>query len=223
MMCWLCACKSAKSPTLAIDLFNGQNLSGWHWDVPDLDDKPEAAPPFFVRNGLLVTAGEPGGHLITDSLMADYRVEFNYRFAAEPGNCGALVHVSKTRRLYDMFPQSIEVQLKHGEAGDFWCIGEDIKVPHMRKRRGPRKDWGVDGEKNRRIPNLTGDVEKSVGEWNNMRIEYCKRKIKVWLNGQLVNYGRRAPKGKGQFALQSEGAEVEFKAIQLSPIKKLTR
>ena len=49
-------------------------------------------------------------------------------FAGKPGNCGVLVHSSKPRALYGMFPQSIECQMQSGEAGDFWCIEEDIAV-----------------------------------------------------------------------------------------------
>ena len=49
----------------------------------------------------------------------------------KPGNCGILVHASTPRRLYGMFPQSIECQMHRGNAGDFWCIGEDISVPDM--------------------------------------------------------------------------------------------
>ena len=30
-----------------------------------------------------------------------------------------------------MYPKSIEVQMNHQHAGDFWCIVEDIKVPDM--------------------------------------------------------------------------------------------
>ena len=42
-----------------------------------------------------------------------------------------LVHASTPRALYRMFPKSIEVQMFHRNAGDFWCIVEDITVPDM--------------------------------------------------------------------------------------------
>ena len=67
------------------------------------------------------------------------------------------------RRLYGMFPQSIECQLHVGNAGDFWCIGEDVTVPDMEQRRGPRDRWGVDGDKARRIVNLGDGAEKPAG------------------------------------------------------------
>jgi hypothetical protein len=211
-----CFSQKAKS------LFNGKNLQGWHADVPDRDKDPSLRVPFIVRDGLLVSLGTPGGHLITDASYENFRLTFNYRFAGKPGNCGALVFVSTPRALYDMFPKSIEVQMMHSNAGDFWCIQENIEVPDMEKRRGPKERWGVNGDKLRRIPNLTDGSEKPLGEWNSMKIECVKNTIKVWVNGDLVNYGYNATASKGQIALQAEGAEVEFKGLQLIPIKKLT-
>lgn len=212
----------ALSQTKSKILFNGKDLEGWHIDVPDMDKDPKLKTPFIIRNGLLVSLGTPGGHLITDAQYENFKLTFEYRFAGKPGNCGALVFVSTPRALYDMFPKSIEVQMMNENAGDFWCIQEDITVPDMEKRRGPKEKWGVNGEKLRRIPNLTDGTEKPLGEWNTMHIECLKNSIKVWLNGVLVNYGYNATAQKGQIALQAEGSEVEFKKIEVAPISKLT-
>lgn len=205
------------------NLFNGKNLEGWHADVPEMDKKnANARMPFVVRDGMLVSLGTPGGHLITDATYQNYRVELEYRFAGTPGNCGALVFVSTPRALYDMFPKSIEVQMMHTNAGDFWCIQEDIVVPDMEKRRGPKEKWGVNGNKLRRIPNLTDGSEKPVGQWNKLTIECLGNSIKVWVNDDFVNYGYNATASKGHFALQSEGSEVEFRKVLMTPIQKLS-
>jgi enterochelin esterase-like enzyme len=191
-------------------------------DVPEMDNNRNARAPFIVRNGMLVSLGTPGGHLITDAVYKNYRLEVEYRFSAKPGNCGVLVHASTPRALYGMFPRSIEVQMQSREAGDFWCIVEDITVPDMEKRRGPKANWGTTGDKLRRIQNLTDGSEKPVGEWNTMVIETVGNTVKVWVNGTLVNYGYNATADKGQIALQAEGSEVEFRKLRLTPITKLT-
>lgn len=201
-----------------VSLFDGKSLAGWHMDIPALDKDPNGKKPFVVRNGVLVSLGTPGGHLITDKIYENYRLVVEYRFSASPGNCGVLVHASKPRRLYDMFPQSIEVQMQAGDAGDFWCIGEDITVPHMVERRGPKESWGVDGDKARRIKNLTDNSEHKLGEWNSMTIECKGDTVKVWVNGDLVNEGNHATVIKGQIALQAEGSEVEFRKLELTPL-----
>jgi hypothetical protein len=204
-------------------LFNGTDLTGWHLDVPAADSNARTRSPFVARNGVLVSLGEPRGHLITDSSYHDYRLEIEYRFPAAPGNAGVLVHASTPRALYGMFPRSIEVQMEHGNAGDFWCILEDIHVPDMERRRGPPGEWGTTEGKARRIRNLTDGSEKPVGEWNTMVIEAVGAAIRVWVNGDLVNDGREATADHGRIALQSEGAEVEFRKVSLTPITELTQ
>lgn len=203
-------------------LFNGKDLGGWHIDVPALDKDTGARSPFLVRNGLLVSLGTPPGHLITDAVYQNYRLQVEYRFAGKPGNCGVLVHASTPRVLYSMFPKSIECQMMHENAGDFWCIGEDITVPDMEKRRGPKENWGTTEGKERRIINLTDGSEKPLGEWNSMTVECVGNAVKIWVNGNLVNYGFNCTASKGSIALQAEGSEVEFRKVELMPIKALT-
>lgn len=203
-------------------LFNGKDLTGWHIDVPAPDSTVRLRNPFIVRNGMLVSLGEPRGHLITDAGFHDYRLEIEYRFPAKPGNAGVLVHASTPRALYAMFPRSIEVQMESGNAGDFWVILEDIRVPDMEQRRGPPADWGTTEGKARRIKNLTDSSEKPLGEWNTMVIEAVGRSIKVWVNGDLVNDGTDATADRGRIAVQSEGSEVEFRKLLLIPIASLT-
>lgn len=206
----------------SINLFNGKDLSGWHADVPDMDKDSTLKLPFIVRNGMLVSLGTPGGHLITDSVYKNYRLEVEYRFAGTPGNCGVLVHASTPRALYGMFPKSLEVQMMHENAGDFWCIVEDIKVADMEKRRGPKENWGIVEGKERRIINLTDGSEKPLGQWNKMVVECLDRSIRVWLNGDMVNDGFDCTANQGQIAVQAEGAEVEFRELRLTTISKLS-
>ena len=203
-------------------LFNGTDLSGWHVDVPAMDNNPDTINPFIVRDGYLVSLGIPAGHLITDDEFENYRLEVEYRFAAEPGNCGVLVQASTPRALYSMFPKSIEVQMEHTNAGDFWCIVEDITVPNMEERRGPEENWGITEGKGRRIKKLVDSAEVPVGEWNNMVIECLVDEVKVWVNDVLVNSGYNSTAHKGQLALQAEGSEVEFRKIEITPITEIT-
>ena len=199
-------------------LFNGLDLTGWHADVPAADTDPDVPPSFVVRDGLLVSQGTPPGHLITDQSFRDYRLVVEYRWPVQPGNCGILVHASTPRRLYSMFPQSIECQMHVGNAGDFWCIGEDITVEDMEERRGPKERWGVDGNKARRIANLTDDSENPPGEWNRMVIECRDRTIDVWVNDDHVNHGFECTADHGRIAIQAEGARCEFRTVELTPL-----
>ncbi len=214
----LSACASTADGTSSRSLFNGEDLGGWHVDIPAADSNPDIAPTFVVRDGLLVSLGSPGGHLITDEEFSDYRLEVEYRWTGDPGNCGVLVHASTPRCLYKMFPASIEVQMHNGNAGDFWCICEDVKVDDMVQRRGAREKWGTTEGDARRIHNLTDGSEAPVGEWNRMLIECRGNRIDVWVNGDLVNQGYECTASRGRIALQAEGAEVAFRRVELTPL-----
>jgi hypothetical protein len=130
------------------------------------------------------------------------------------------VHASRPRALYKMFPQSIEVQMMSGDAGDFWCIQENIEVPNMeaRRPRKPGEKWGGAEGDARRILNLTDNSEKPLGEWNTMVIEARGRGLKVWVNGDLVNEGTNATADRGRIAIQAEGTEVEFRKVEIGPL-----
>jgi hypothetical protein len=207
-------------PDRLIPLFNGKDLSGWNPDVPARDKDPNVPDSFIVRDAMLVSLGVPRGHLLTEASYRDYRLEVEYRFPGKPGNCGVLVHASRLRALSSMFPQSIEVQMNHSHAGDFWCIHENIEVPDMETRR-PRKEGqkygGFDGDA-RRILNITDGSEKPLGEWNTMVIEARGRTLKVTVNGELVNEGFNSTADRGRIAIQAEGAEVEFRRVQIGPL-----
>lgn len=212
------ACATGPGSGGTVALWNGHDLTGWHADVPSADGNPTSAPSFVARDGMLVSLGTPAGHLITDASFGDYRLTVEWRWPGEPGNCGVLVHSSKPRRLYGMFPQSLECQLHSGNAGDFWCIGEDIVVPDMEARRGPKEKWGVDGDRARRIENLTNGSEKPAGQWNEMVIECRGRSVQIWVNGDMVNHGTECTTDRGQIALQAEGAVCEFRKVELQPL-----
>jgi hypothetical protein len=216
----IASAQDALTPTKTIALWNGRDLSNWEADVPKKDTDKSLPDSFVARRGMLVSMGEPRGHLITKEAYRDYRLVVEYRFPGKAGNCGVLVHASTPRALYAMFPKSIEVQMESGNAGDFWCIQEDVKVPDMERRR-PRKGdekWGGAEGDARRILNLTDGSEKPLGEWNTMVVEARADKLTVWVNGDLVNDGFGASVDHGKIALQAEGAEVEFRKVELGPL-----
>ena len=90
----------------------------------------------------------------------------------------------------------------------------------MEKRR-PRKageKWGGAEGDARRILNLTDGSEKPLGQWNTMVIEARGRSVTVWVNGDLVNNGVNATADHGKIAIQAEGAEVEFRRVEIGPL-----
>lgn len=209
-----CATNTASTTSLLLP-----DLAGWHTDIPAADEGADLPPSFRLVDGVLHSEGTPEGHLISDDLYRDYRLLVEYRWPEEPGNCGILVHVSTPRRLYGMYPQSIECQMHAGNAGDFWCIGEDLVVPDMEARRGPAEAWGIEEGDRRRILNLTDDSEKIPGEWNRMVIECRGQEITIFVNGDLVNQGKTRTADAGRIAVQAEGARCEIRRLEMQSLK----
>jgi hypothetical protein len=56
-----------------------------------------------------------------------------------------------------------------------------------------------------------------------MVIECLGDRVKVWVNGDLVNEGYNATASKGQIAVQAEGAKVAFRKLELEPITELSK
>jgi len=53
-----------------------------------------------------------------------------------------------------------------------------------------------------------------------MVIEAKGAEVIVHVNGKLVNHGTNSTATSGKLALQAEGTEVEFKKLELTPLKK---
>jgi len=192
------------TPTETIDLFNGKDLSGWTFDSLDTEDMAQV---YTVTDGLLKVSGNPRAVLRTEHSYRDYEIELQWRWPGQPGNSGLLVHCSKPRER-NIWPKSLEVQLQSGAAGDFWMIGESVNVENREERL----------RSGRNLPNLTDDSELPPGEWNTMVCQLRGDKVHVTVNGELVNLGWDLTTTSGAICLQSEGAAIEFRKVQIRPL-----
>ena len=64
------------------------------------------------------------------------------------------------------------------------------------------------------------DIEKPVGEWNRQEVICDRDTIKNIVNGKEVNYATQSSHTFGKIQLQSEGAEILFRRVELLPIKR---
>ncbi|MCP3915057.1 MAG: DUF1080 domain-containing protein [bacterium] len=199
-----------------VALFDGQHLDEWVL-YTEADGKTREGL-CRVEDDVLRIAGRPTGYLATRRWYRDYTLELEWRWPGERGgNSGVLVHTTAPLLFYG-WPKSMEVQLQAGSAGDFWVIGDgvDIHVENEKERRAEPREGDL--HTHRRIANLTDDSEKPVGEWNAMRIECRADRVRVWVNGTLVNDGQGCTVTEGAIALQSEGTPIEFRGIRLKPL-----
>lgn len=60
------------------------------------------------------------------------------------------------------------------------------------------------------------DIEKPIGKWNRIECVVKDGDIKVYLNGTLVNHAVDSQPRKGKIQIQSEGAEIFFRRIEIT-------
>jgi 3-keto-disaccharide hydrolase len=205
--CAIAAGERATDDSKSIRLFNGKDLDGW---TPVLaGDGANRDDVWNVRDGgVLWCLGKPKGYLRTKrDDFQNYELTLEWRWPAKPGNNGVLVHVTDPAVL-DIWPRSHEIQLNNGHAGDIWVIGTTLEIPQPEGRI-----------KGRRHINTIDDAEKPLGEWNKMRIVCAGDELTIYINDKQANYASKLSQTKGAIALQSEGAEIEYRNIVLKPLK----
>jgi hypothetical protein len=197
-----------------VPLFNGKDTTGWTATLRPPKDKPDAKPDpkdtWSVRDGLLVCTGKPNGYLATEKEYGDYTLKLKWRYPvdAKAPNTGVLLHVTGPDRVW---PQSIEMQMKGGFAGDFWRNPDvDGKMPAL---DGKHKDPNDKTDRHYLRFGSDTQYEKPLGEWNECEITTAGGAIAVSVNGYKANEATGGALKKGRIALQSEGSEVQFKDI----------
>jgi hypothetical protein len=215
--CGIVALLSTFSPVCADDLpqyrplFNGKDLSGWV-NVNTADDT------WTVRDGLLVCRGLPIGVMRTEKQYENFVLHIEWRHMEAGGNSGVFAwsegSVPEGRRL----PKGLEVQM----------LELDWVNLHKDKDGNPAPIAYVHGELfganglETTPDNPRGSRSKSIenrckgkGEWNVYDVVCVDGVVKLSVNGKFVNGVSRASLKKGYLCLESEGAEIHFRNIQI--------
>lgn len=156
---------------------------------------------------------------------------------------GLLVHsVGEDGGYSGIWKHSIEVQMIEGGTGDFIVVGDgkdtySLTTPVAKEKQANTYVYEEGGEEvtihNGRInwwgrsPNWEdtlgfrgeNDVEKPVGEWNTLEVKVDGGAITTFLNGVKVNGSVASVPDSGQIQIQSEGAELFVRRVELLPLK----
>lgn len=195
----------------AVSLLEGSSLQGWAHVLADPAVPREKV--WTLREGLLVCTGAPIGVLYTEKNYTDFRLELEYRWApgGKPGNSGIMSRITPGT---GALPRTVEVQLHHGNAGD--VIGlQGFPIADGGQPRWFQRDSKVAGK----ISGVkkAAAAEKPPGEWNRVEIEARGDRYTVTLNGQVVNEVSGVEVRAGPIGLQSEGGEIHFRRVRLTP------
>jgi hypothetical protein len=209
--------RQAIEPAAEVMLFDGKSLDGWipfsPRDGQGKDAYSTDANVWSVRDGVIHCEGKPKGYLRTIKDYANYRLHFEWRWDGKPTNSGVLLHKTGPDLLW---PTSIEAQLMHENAGDFYLINLSSMTVNG-KQVGPVEKPYLRAKK-QELSN-----EKPPGEWNSYDIVCDGDSIQLTINGLLQNKGTGAKPSSGSICLQSEGSPIQFRNIYLKPLKPLEK
>lgn len=191
--------------TKPVPLFNGHDLTGW-----EVYTESPAAEAWKVEGGVLHCVSTAKGFLRTAKGWSDYHLRVEWRWPGKPGNSGVMVNITGPDAVW---PKSVECQLAHGRAGDF-AFFSDARAKEEIVSRNPS---GVSTGRLVRNP-AAGAVEKPAGEWNTYDIVVAGDTISVSINGVPVNRLSGVVPSGGMIALQAEGALIDFRNIELTPL-----
>jgi hypothetical protein len=196
-----------------IRLFNGKDLSGWTHYLSEPSARMTDVWSVDAAEKTIICKGNPVGYIRTVKDYADFVLKLEWRFSPvtrQPGNSGVLLRIVGPDKVW---PKCIEAQLMSGNAGDFWLIDEA-----MLTTAPERVDAGTPRHRLRSRTN-----ERPVGEWNAYDITCNGGKVWLKVNGELLNEGTDADIAAGKIGLQSEGVEIHFRNIRLTPILRKAR
>lgn len=185
-----------------VALFNGKDTNGW---TAHLNDNGSLEQVWSVADGVLTCKGQPAGYIRTVADYTNYVLKLEWRFNPDKaGNSGVLLRMIGEDKVW---PKSIEAQLQSGAAGDFWNIENFTMTAAADRTKG-------------RNTKRTHTAERPLGEWNEYEIIMDGGTVVLKVNGEELNRATDAAAVPGKICLQSEGAEIQFRRIRLSPLGK---
>ncbi len=236
------------TPSRKTVLFNGKDLSHFYtWLRENKYEDPKGV--FSVRDGAIHISGEEWGGVATKGDYRDYRLVVEWKWGgAAHGNrkdkardSGILVHgAGPDGAMGGTWLESYESQIIEGGTGDILVVSPNGAIsldgetrtgpdnqPYWQKAgtkvhftRGRLNWYGRDPEW-KDVIGFRGheDVEKPVGEWNRSEVICAGDRMVNLLNGKVVNQAFNLSRTEGKIQIQSEGAEILIRKVELHPLK----
>jgi len=218
--CLLLGCSSAgmlSAQKHTQPLFNGKNLDGWHSFLKSKGKNNDPEKVFTVENGLLHITGKEFGYLCTEKEYSNFHLVVECKWGTKkypPRDAdttkrdnGILYFVQLTKDT--VWPKSIECQIQETDIGDFWMVDSTTIV--VDGVRTAPKDFASSKKKT--------DAEKPRGEWNRIEVIADHGKLTHIVNGRIVNEASDPSINKGKIIIQSEGAEIYYRKIEIEELK----
>lgn len=249
LTCIPCAAgQDSRSNDRWTSLFNGKDLDGWQIKITGHELNDNYGNTFRVENGILKVAYDQYdtfdgkfGHIFYGQKFSHYILRVEYRFVGDQlsggpewgfRNSGIMIHGQSPESMTkdQSFPVSIEVQLLGGNGVDERSTGNLCT---------PGTHIVMDGKLVTRHCNNSSSKTYHGDQWVTAEVEvHGNSTIKHIVNGEivleyeqpqldendsdaqkLINNGDRMLH-EGSISLQSESHPVEFRKVELLPLKE---
>jgi hypothetical protein len=208
---------NAQSVAKVQTLFNGTDLKGWYTFFNSKGKNNDPDKVFTVHDKLLHITGQEFGYIATEKSYKDFHLVVEFKWGTKKyapraadttkrdnGICFFIPADAKD----NVWPKSIECQIQEGDVGDIWLI--DYTTVVIDGKRTAAKDYNRVQKKK--------DGEKPNGEWNRVEVIANKGKLQYIVNGVVVNEAESPSVTEGKILIQSEGAEIYYRKIEITEL-----
>ena len=224
----LVSCATEKQNGKVVHLIQSNDRSPFYTFLKDIGRDTDSDNVFTLTNGVLRISGEHYGYIATrETNFSNYKLVAEFRWGAKTWapretnarDSGVLIHCNGKDQVW---PKSIEAQIIEGGTGDilvvngaYLTVDGVTKGPNIARFDRPgRNPWS--DEKGFRGPH---EIEKPAGEWNRMEVLSDHGKVSIKVNGHTTLTGTNASPTSGRILMQSEGAEIFFRRLDVYPIQ----
>ena len=177
--------------------FTNSDTSNWVYVINNKTLEPTAL--FAMDNGVLKISDVSAGYLRTKKAYKNFTLTVEWRWTKVAANSGVLIHIQPNDTVW---PKCFQVQQKADAAGDIICMN------------GLWANECTDKVKFT-VPKMKPSNEKSLGEWNTMKIISKNGTLEVYINGELQNKITGMTAKKGFIGFQAEGKPMEFRNLKI--------
>ena len=229
-------------------LLDGKSFDGWYTFLHDQGRDRDPDRVFSLDEGVLHITGSEFGSLTTEQEYKNYELTLEYKWgtsthaprADAARDNGVFIHSQGKDGAYaGNWMYAIECQIIEGGTGDFLVVSDgngDFAMtspvasrtkPHYYQPGGDtvtiqrgRINWFGRDPAWKDVKGFRGvnDLEKPLGEWNQIRIMAMADEVYYFVNGTLANHALRVKPAKGRIQIQSEGAEIFVRKVEMTPL-----
>ena len=190
-------------------LFDGKTLDGW----VDVNTSPDT---WSVKDGVLVCSGTPIGVMRSEKQYENFILSIEWMHLEAGGNSGVFVWCEGEVFRENRLPSGVEVQMLENDypkihnrvreyvSGELFGAGTVTTIPdYPRGKRSSSVEYRCKGK----------------GEWNHYLVVCVDGVVKLSINGKFVNGVRESSVKKGYLCLESEGAQLHFRNIEIMELQ----